>query len=81
MTYQDILRAKANKLSEILKLLEELEAAQADWNESDPTSINFIRNKPVVPELDGIDSFIVLTQAEYNALTNPDATTLYIVTD
>lgn len=46
---------------------------QADWNQSDNTAVDYIKNKPTIP------SIWTGTQQQYDALQTIDSNTLYII--
>ena len=51
---------------------------QADWDEADPTSDAYIKNKPAIPLIEKV------TTAQYNAMEQAgtlDANTLYVIVD
>lgn len=65
---------------------------QADWNQSDNTAKDYIKNKPIIATVATSGSYNDLlnkptipviwsgTQAQYDAIATPDANTIYIIT-
>lgn len=47
--------------------------AQSDWNQTDNTAIDYIKNKPTIP------SIWTGTQAQYDAIATKDPDTIYII--
>ena len=49
-------------------------STQPDWNQSDNTQLDYIKNKPTIPQIwSG-------TQAQYDLIQSPDPNTIYIIT-
>ena len=55
-----------------------LEDQVSDWNESDVNSFAFIKNKPSLKSISG-KSYWFGTQANYDAISNKDADTIYFI--